>query len=277
MIELPELDQMSQKMRLDVLAAVAASGRGHVGGALSVIDLLVSVYFSGLFSFGSPGSSRPIQGDSVILSKGHAGVALYAVLAEVGFISRDELFELNKGGLLAEHPSPEIPGVNFVSGSLGHGVSVGAGLALGFKNDNSPWKSLVVVGDGELYEGTNWEAAQFAGHHNLNSLCVLVDRNRLITHGNTENILRLEKLDEKWLSFGWDVRIIDGHKHGEIFSALEAFKQGRYHKPLVVIANTVKGKGVSFMENRPEWHHGPVPHDRLQEALSEIARNPVAP
>lgn len=264
------LEKLSQKMREDILRSVWSYGRGHIGGALSVIDILVGIYLSGLFNFSTANSAREIECDSMILSKGHAGVALYAVLADVGFISAEDLWSINRGGLLAEHPSPDIPGVGFVSGSLGHGISLATGVALSIKIDGSAAKALVVVGDGELYEGTNWEAAQFAGHHSLSSLCVVIDRNELITHGRTEDILRLEDLGARWRSFGWEVRFINGHDHREIVEALGEFKLGSFRKPLAIIANTVKGKGVSFMENRPEWHHGELSRQDFENAIKEL-------
>jgi len=271
-VDTDRLEAISRKMRRRILQSVALFGRGHIGGSLSVIDILVTIYFSELFHFPCSRPTAAIQGDSMILSKGHAGVALYAVLSEKGCFSSDELQSLNQGGLLAEHPAPNIPGVNFLSGSLGHGMSLAAGLALGMKKSSTPRRSLAVVGDGELYEGTNWEAAQFAGHHGLNTLCVVIDRNRLITHGDTEEISGLDKLDQKWRAFGWEVLEINGHSHADIYRALAKFRKGQASRPLAVIANTVKGRGVSFMENRPEWHHGPLSSRDVDDALAEVDR-----
>ena len=268
-ITIEDLVSKATSLRRAVLKAVRRAGRGHLGGALSIIELLVAVYFSGIFQFQVSGV-RGRDDDVFHLSKGHAGVAWYAALVELGILREEDLLSMNSGGLLAEHPSPNIPGVNFLSGSLGHGLSLAAGVALSGKLDSSLSRSIVVLGDGELYEGSIWEAAQFAGHHHLNQLCAIVDVNGLITHGPTEGILSHGRLRERWDSLGWHVIEINGHDFGEILPALMVFASGQFSKPCVILSHTIKGKGVSFMENQASWHHGALSDEQLELALVEL-------
>jgi len=260
-----EIADRSKQIRKRVLEAVYFAGKGHLGGALSIADILGVLYFGGLFRLGPniDGTKR----DKFILSKGHAAVALYSTLVEAGWLDEKELFRLNKGFLLAEHPSPEIPGVDFVSGSLGHGLSVGAGMALAEKIDGSKAKTIVLLGDGECYEGTVWEAAQFASHHGLGSLLAIVDRNGLITHGATEEINSFGNLVERWESFGWYVKQIDGHNIDELFSTISKFCSAVIDRPFVIIANTTKGKGFSDLEGLASSHHGSISKSQLEESI----------
>jgi transketolase len=179
---------------------------------------------------------------------------------------------LNKGRLLAEHPDPRIPGIEVVSGSLGHGLSVGSGMALADKLDKNQKSTFVLMGDGECYEGSVWEAAMFASHHELNNLCGIVDRNGLITHGSTEKINKLEPFADKWQAFGWRVIDVDGHNFGDLNNAFNQFKSHKISKPTLIIAHTLKGRGVSFMENQANWHHGGIDDEKLNLALVELER-----
>lgn len=264
-----ELQETARRIRMDILRAVYKAGKGHIGGAYSIVDILVSLFHARVLGFDAKNPSWDGR-DRFLLSKGHAGIALYAVLADLGFFPRDELHRLNQGGLLGEHPDPRIPGVEFISGSLGHGLPVGSGMALADRMDGNDRKTVVLMGDGECYEGSVWEAALFAAHHGLHNLCAIVDRNGLITHGSTEDINRLEPFADKWLAFGWDVRLVDAHD----FSALR--ETWRYHfsktggRPTMVIAKSVKGKGVSFMQNQAKWHHGAIDHARFVSAMAEL-------
>ncbi len=264
-----EILTRARHVRKRVLEAVYKAGKGHLGGALSIVEILSAIYFSGLFSFGSASAKAPTR-DRLILSKGHAGVGLYAVLTEVGWIDEVELTRLNSGYLLAEHPSPNIPGVEFVSGSLGHGLSVGVGFALADKIDHSKTSTIVVLGDGECYEGSVWEAAQFAGHHKLHTLLAIVDRNGLITHGPTEKINEFGSLVDRWKSFGWNVLEIDGHNVPELMKSLQEFKSQAHDGPLVLIAKTIKGKGVRSIEGTAGSHHGSISSEQMREALEEM-------
>lgn len=269
MLSPSQLNEKSRELRIDILRAVHSAGKGHIGGAYSIVEILVSLYYGKFLRFDP---ANPLWGgrDRFLLSKGHAGIALYAVLADLGFFSREEMPYLNQGQLLGEHPDPRIPGVEFLSGSLGHGLPIGCGMALADKLDGNNRKTVVLMGDGECYEGSVWEAAMFAAHHELHHLCAIVDRNRLITHGSTESINRLEPFAKKWMAFGWDVRVIDGHQFEDLNSAWATHFSKTSGKPSVVIANSVKGKGVSFMENQPEWHHGGIDLDRFVLALAEL-------
>lgn len=263
-----ELTTRARGIRKRVLEAVFHAGKGHLGGALSIADILSVLYFGGLLKLGR--HSKEELSDKFILSKGHAGVALYATLVEAGWLEETELLRLNKGYLLAEHPSPKIPGVDFVSGSLGHGLSVGAGMALADKIDMSDKKTAVLLGDGECYEGTVWEAAQFASHHRLNSLLAIVDRNGFITHGPTEEINAFGSLVERWESFGWHAIEVDGHDLGELFSAISEFRGSNIKNPTVILAETIKGKGFSSLEGLAASHHGSISKSELEESIREL-------
>ena len=264
-----EILTRSRHVRKRILEAVYKAGKGHLGGALSIVEILSAIYFSNLFTFGSKSKKAPAR-DRLILSKGHAGVGLYAVLTEAGWIDEIELTRLNSGHLLAEHPTPNIPGVEFVSGSLGHGLSVGVGFALADKIDHSKTSTIVVLGDGECYEGSVWEAAQFAGHHKLRTLLAIVDRNGLITHGPTENINEFGNLVDRWKNFGWSVLEIDGHNVPELIKSLQGFTSQAHEGPLVLIANTIKGKGVRSIEGTAGSHHGSISSEQMREALEEM-------
>lgn len=264
------LQDKSRNVRQKILEAVACAGKGHLGGALSVTDILVSLIFGGFARVGLTDSVSDL-----ILSKGHAGVALYAALSEYGVIELDLLNSLNQNSRLGEHPDRFIPGVSFCTGSLGHGIGLGSGVALARKFDDRTQSVFVVMGDGECYEGSVWEAAIFASGKMLSNLCVVIDRNGLITHGATEDIMPLNDLDQKWRSFGWDVFNVDGHsllQLSEFFSARQSrLVSGQQKKPCVLLANTIKGKGVSFMENVPAWHHGGFQGNQLESALKEVS------
>jgi transketolase len=259
----------AQRMRLTALEAVFRAGKGHIGGAFSIIEILVALYHAESLRHDP---LRPDWGDRdrFLLSKGHAAVALYAVLADRGYFENRHLEDMNKGGLLAEHPDPRIPGIEVVSGSLGHGLSVAAGIAFGCALSKRASISFALLGDGECNEGSVWEAAMFAAHHRLDNLCAIVDRNGLITHGSTEEFNSLEPFSDKWRSFGWDVFEADGHSIPELVSLFLRVRSTNNGKPMVVIAETVKGKGVSFMEGNPSWHHGPITSELYERAKQEL-------
>lgn len=263
------LAKVAREIRATILRAVFDAGKGHLGGSLSIVEILVAIYFGGFFKL-APGDVESTSRSRFILSKGHAAVALYAILARVGFIDAVELGRINRGFLLAEHPGPHVPGIEFLSGSLGHGLSLGAGVALGEKMNSSESSTLVLLGDGECYEGPVWEAAQFAAHHHLASLCAIVDRNGMITHGSTEEINSFGDLAGRWRSFGWNVVELDGHDLIAVLGAFRRFAEGGETRPTVILANTRKGAGVSFMEGKFEWHHGGLTLEQLGAALAEV-------
>ncbi len=267
--QLHNMESKALQIRRDIVNSIHKAGKGHIGGAYSIVEILVSLYFGNVLKY-DPSNPKWEERDRFILSKGHAGIALYAVLADLGFFPKEELDFLNKGRLLAEHPDPRIPGIEVVSGSLGHGLSVGAGMALADKFDEKPRRTFVLMGDGECYEGSVWEAAMFASHHQLNNLCGIVDRNGLITHGTTESINKLEPFKDKWLAFGWDVIEIDGHNIKKLVRTLQKFTGKASGNPTLILANTIKGKGVSFMENQANWHHGGIDNAKFKLAFAEL-------
>ena len=261
-----KLNSKSQKVRLTVLDAIYHSGKGHIGGAYSCTDILVALYYGGILKY-NPKNPKWDQRDRFILSKGHAAIALYAVLSDLGYFSRSEFKFFNNGGMLGEHPDINIPGIEINSGSLGHGLGVGSGMALAAKIDKKKYKTYVLLGDGECNEGSVWEAAMFAAHHNLDNLTAIVDRNGLCIHGKTEEINHLDPLDKKFEAFGWNVNSVNGHNIEEIISNSKSNHNG---KPKMIIANTVKGKGVSFMENVANWHHGGISDELYKQAKTEL-------
>ena len=263
------LDHKSKEIRIEILKAVHAAGKGHIGGAFSIVEILVSLYHGGVLKFDAKNPKWKDR-DRFILSKGHTGIALYAVLADLGYFPKEELKLLNQGGLLGEHPDPRIPGIEVISGSLGHGLPIGAGMALADKMDKNSRKTYVLMGDGECYEGSVWEAAMFAAHHKLHNLCGIVDRNKLITHGSTESINQLEPFKDKWEAFGWEVFEIDAHDFRDLESTWATFSVKTTGKPSMIIANSVKGKGVSFMENKAIWHHGGIDDEKFKSAFAEL-------
>jgi len=263
------LEEKSRKIRIDILNAVHKAGKGHIGGAFSIVDVLVSLFYRGVLKFDSENPSWEFR-DRFILSKGHSGIGLYAVLADLGYFSRNELDHLNRGELLGEHPDPRIPGIETVTGSLGHGLSIASGMALADKHDRNERKTFVLLGDAECYEGSVWEAAMFASHHELRNLCAIVDRNGLGILGTTESINKLEPFGQKWMAFGWDVLEIDAHDLLALDRAWNHVVLKKDSRPTVIIAKSVKGKGVSFMENEPSWHHGGIDDLKLSQALAEL-------
>lgn len=259
---------LARAIRCHALRMVHDAGASHIGTCLSMADLLAVLY--GAILRVRPGDPDWPERDRFVLSKGHGAAALYAALAEAGFFPVDRLKTFCcDSSPLAGHVSHRVPGVELSTGSLGHGLPVGAGLALGAKADGRPSRTFVLLGDGEMDEGSNWEASLVASHHGLDNLVAIVDRNGIQAFGATEETLRLEPLAEKLTAFGWVVREVDGHDHAALASTLSAlpFTAGR---PSAVIAHTTKGKGVSYMEDRLEWHYRSPDSEQLDRALREI-------
>jgi transketolase len=265
--ERANLEGIARSVRERILR-YASVKRVHIGAALSVTDILVTLYFRVLRV--DPAQPEWPGRDRLIFSKGHAALALYATLEEAGYFPSDLSATFGQpGNCLAGHPVQGIPGVDMATGALGHGLSVGAGLALAARMDGVANRTVVILGDGELDEGSIWEAAMFVGHHALHQLIAIVDRNGLQQEGPTARILDLEPLADKWQSFGWKPVVIDGHDVRELAEALD-FAFSASGRPVVLIAKTVKGKGVSFMENDPAWHMGWLQGDLLARALTEV-------
>jgi transketolase len=264
----PALREMAQRVRRDDLQMVYRAGLGHIGGDFSVIDILVTLYAAVLNI--DPVHPLAAERDRLVLSKGHTAGALYATLAHCGFFARHELETFaSPHSALNGHPNrTKVPGVETNTGPLGHGFPVAVGIALSARLQASPRRTFVVLGDGELQEGSNWEAAMTASHHGLPSLFAVVDRNGLQQGARTEETKQLEPLAAKWVSFGWEVREVDGHDHGQL---LDTFRRPGTTSPVCVIAHTVKGKGVSFMEDRVEWHHKVPDAEQVEIALEELS------
>jgi transketolase len=264
-----ELGRLATDLRRTVLRMIERAGQGHLGGDFSVLDILATL-FNGVLNIDPERPQWPDR-DRFILSKGHCSASLYATLASCGYFRHAELDTFMAPlSALNGHPNrTEVPGVETNTGPLGHGFPVAVGCALAARLQSSRRRTVVVLGDGELQEGSNWEAAMAAGHHELFALAAVVDRNRLQQGARTEETNRLDPLPDKWRSFGWEVREINGHDHRAL---LEAFSESTTGRPVVVIANTVKGKGVSFMEDRVEWHHKVPDADQVRAALVELSQ-----
>ena len=265
----PVLQAAADASRAHVVRMVTGAGLGHLGGDLSVLDVLTTLY--GAVLRVDPLEPGWPDRDRMVLSKGHCSEALYATLAWAGYFPARELETFNTPlSALNGHPNRSyVPGVETNTGALGHGLPVALGCALGLRVRASDARVYVVLGDGELQEGSNWEAAMSAAHAGLDNLTAVVDRNRLQQGARTEDTAGLDPLPDKWSAFGWDVVEVDGHDHLALRDALLGRTAGR---PRCVVANTVKGKGVSFMEDRVEWHHKIPTPDQLAAALEELAR-----
>jgi transketolase len=263
------LQALSREVRLAVVRMIDRAQLGHIGGDLSVTDILVTLLGAVL----DVDPADPARGDRdrFILSKGHCAGALYATLAHCGFLPPEELQTFMQPlSMLNGHPDrKKVPGVETNTGPLGHGFPVAVGCALAARIRGLDYRTFVVLGDGELQEGSNWEAAMTAAHHRLASLTAVVDRNRLQQGARTEDTKELEPLAEKWRSFGFEVREADGHSHRQL---LEAFTPSTTARPVAVIANTIKGKGVSFIEDQIEWHHKVPSAEQVERAIEELSR-----
>jgi transketolase len=264
-----ELRRRATEIRRRDLQMVVEAGNGHIGGDLSATDILATLYFGVLHV--DPARPDDPERDRFILSKGHCAGALYTTLAHRGFISLDELHTFMAPlSRLNGHPDrKKVPGVETNTGPLGHGLPVGVGAAIGAQIDGASWRTFVLTGDGELQEGSNWEAAMMASHRGLDRLTVIVDRNRFQQGDATENTVRLDPLADRWRAFGWAVSEVDGHDHAALLALFNRLPLAR-GTPTCIIAHTVKGKGVSFMENRAEWHHKVPSRDQLASALAEL-------
>ena len=264
-----EIQNIANKLRLDVIEMTTEAGSGHPGGSLSAADAVAALYFR-IMNI-DPADPYMEGRDRFVLSKGHAAPILYSALAERGYFPTDELKTLRKiGSRLQGHPAyHEVPGVEVTTGSLGQGLSMACGIALAGKMDEKSYHVFCLMGDGELQEGQNWEAAMFAHKYGLTNLVAMVDRNRLQICGNTEDVMPMDPLPEKWRAFGWNVIIIDGHNVRQIIDACDKAYRSRKN-PTVIIMNTIKGKGVSFMENNASFHGKSCNHEEYEKAVAEL-------
>ena len=259
---------LSKQIRINVLKMVHHAKASHVGSCFSIADILAVLYGSYLKL--CPKNPEWPERDRFILSKGHAGAAVYAVLALRGFIRIDELALYgDDNSRLMAHISHKVPGVEFSTGSLGHGLPYGVGKAFYSKKFRAGWKVCVLLSDGEFDEGSNWEALMFASHHKLDNLLVIIDYNKLQSLGSVDETLALEPLAEKLRSFGSYVLEVDGHDHSKLELTFNSIPD-RIGMPTIIIAHTIKGKGVSFMENKVEWHYKSPSIEQMREALAEL-------
>lgn len=264
--------ELARRIRSQALRMVAAARASHIGSCLSVADIL-AVLYADFLRIEADTPMAPGR-DRLFLSKGHAAAILYAVLAERGFIERTELASYCRdGSRLSGHASHLVPGVELSTGSLGHALSVACGHALAAKREGAGHRLVVVMSDGECDEGATWEAALFAAHHQLDNLVAIIDFNHIQSFGRVDEVMALEPFEEKWQSFRWGTRRIDGHDHEKLSQALGEFPF-EHGKPSVIIADTVKGKGVSFMEDRLEWHYRSPDPAQLDAALRELGEQP---
>lgn len=268
-LSVPELEKMARHLRRHVVSMIATAGSGHPGGSLSAAEIVTALYFKVLRH--NPQNPHWPDRDRFILSKGHAAPILYATLAECGYFPIEELSTLRQlGSRLQGHTDKNLtPGVEMSAGSLGQGLSVGIGIALACRLDKRDYHVYVLLGDGECDEGQVWEAAMFAAHHNVDNLTAIVDYNAIQLDGRVCDIMGLEPLTDKWRAFNWHVLEIDGHNMKQILEALQKAR-GIRDKPTVIIAHTIKGKGVSFMENNVDFHGKAPSAQELEIALKEL-------
>lgn len=264
-----DFKKKAKELRKVVFESICNGGGGHIAGSLSIIEILIVLYHKILKI--DPQKPKDPSRDRFILSKGHAGVALYAVLADKGFFSKSELDKFGKkDSILGGHPDMhKVPGVEASTGSLGHGFPFAVGVALAGKLDKKDYRVFVLLGDGECQEGSIWEAAMFAPQHKLDNLIAIVDYNKMQAMDYLNNIVSLDPLVDKWKAFGWEVREVDGydfHRLQEIFENVP-FVKG---KPSLIIAHTIKGKGISFMQNSPIWHYRLPNEEELKIACKEL-------
>ncbi len=260
-----DLEFKAKWVRKTVFETIINAGKGHLGGSLSCVEILVSLYQGGFLNLISYNNR-----DRFILSKGHACCTLYTILADMGYFSIEELNDFAKeGSKLEAHVTNQVPGVEIMTGSLGNGLGLGTGLALAFKMDNKPSRVVVLMGDGECQEGSVWEAAMFASHHKLDNLIVIIDRNHLSVLDTIENYNALASIRAKFEAFGWDCWHLNGHNFNDIFKAFGILESKR-NAPVCLIAETIKGKGISFMENTPKWHHSIPNKEEIEIARKEL-------
>lgn len=281
MVDFENLKQLSKQLRREIVTMVYNAQSGHPGGSLSAIDILTVLYFGGILRY-DPKNPEWEDRDRFILSKGHASPALYSVLAYAGYFPKDELSTYRKTAGFAsdgysrlqghpawQHNKHGAPGVEASTGSLGQGLSIATGQALSLKLWGKESRVYVMLGDGEIQEGMVWEAAMFAGHHKVDNLCAILDNNNLQIDGDVRNIVNVHPLKEKFEAFGWHTVEIDGHDHKQIYDAFQEAKSVK-GKPTIIIARTVKGKGVSFMENNFKWHGVAPNREEYERAMAEL-------
>lgn len=267
--KISELCEKSKWLRKELFEMAMRQKSGHIPSCFSCVEIMISLYYGGVARI-ITGKPEDPERDRIIVSKGHAAMVQYPILADFNYFQKQELEKFTMpGGLLGMYADNRIPGIESISGSLGHGVGIGAGMALAAKDAGIGYRSFVILGDGECYEGSIWESAMFAAHHKIDNLVVIVDKNKLCILGKIEKLLNQGDLAEKWKSFGWHTISVNGHSHKELHNAFSHIGKTQ-GKPLAIIADTIKGKGISFMEGRHEWHNRMPDDDLIEQARIEL-------
>jgi transketolase len=265
--KIKNLQQIANELRVDILSMLTKSQSGHPGGSLSVIDILTTIYFEIAKNSSDPNWE---ERDRVVLSKGHASPALFSVFAKKGYINKSDLMTFRQlGSKLQGHPDKKCPGVEVATGSLGHGLSMANGIALGFKLDKKPNRVFAIMGDGEIQEGEIWEGAMASSHYNLDNLVAVVDHNHLQIDGDVAKVMNVDSVEDKFRAFGWYVITVDGHDFTQLYNAFKEAEEVK-GKPTMIVALTTKGKGVSFMENNASWHGTTPTMDQFKLALKDL-------
>ncbi len=265
-----DLENKCKWLRSKCFEMLLSVKSGHPGSTLSQIEILVSLYYGEIIKYFKNEPFHP-EKDKIIISKGHAAMGLYPIFADIGYFNKEELENFGKSdSMLKLFGNISIPGIDCTSGSLGHGLGVGCGFALSAKKRNRKNKTYIILSEGEMYEGSVWESALFASHHSLDNIIVILDRNRNIILGDTEDCLALEPIKEKWISFGFHADEVDGHSVADLIDKFNKFDDIK-NKPKILIANTTKGKGISFMENKANWHYwNPISDELINQARLEL-------
>lgn len=269
-MEIKELQNKAAWSRAQAIELLKSAKKGHIGGSLSCADILTVLYYGRVLDI-SPLNWNSGERDRFILSKGHAMMTLYPILADQGFFSFEKLKAYGQDGtILGGHPDHKIPGVEISTGSLGHGLCVGAGFALGAKLNGEKYLTFVLLGDGECNEGTIWEAALFSSARELGNLVAIIDNNKVGATERTENYSGGREMSKKWEAFGWETAVVDGHDITSLLTVFGSARERNSARPLAVVAETVKGKGVSFMENDYHWHHGIPTAELFEKAARDL-------
>ena len=265
-----QLELIAEQNRKRLVEVVYAAKAGHIGGDLSCLNVMTALYFEVMRNI-DPAQPKNPDRDRFVLSKGHCVEALYVTLERKGFLAPEVLDTLGKfGSILSGHPTIEVPGIEVNSGALGHGLPIGVGMAIAAKMDKRQWRTYVLMGDGEQGEGSIYEAAMAGGKYKLDNLVAIIDRNHLQISGNTEDVMPIDSIRERWTAFGWDVIDMNGDSMEDIVSTFQTIDYTN-QKPHLLVSDTTKGKGVSFMEGIAKWHHGVLNEEQCQSAVAEIS------
>ena len=264
-----QLQLIAEQNRKRLVEVVYAAKAGHIGGDLSCLNVMTALYFHVMNGLNPTDPKAPLR-DRFVLSKGHCVESLYVTLEAKGYLKPEVLDTLGQfGSILSGHPTIEVPGIEVNSGALGHGLSIGVGMAIAAKMDQQPWRTYVMMGDGEQGEGSIYEAAMAANRYHLDNLVAIIDRNHLQISGNTEDVMPIDNIHDRWTAFGWDVILMNGDSMDDIIRTFDNIDYNN-GKPHLLVSDTTKGKGVSFMEGIAKWHHGVLNAEQCEAAVAEI-------